>query len=112
MPDLPMRPLDDDDLPEVEVVASEQPKPPRDPETWAPIKAGLEESFEEFVFHIWLEPLELVVRRRGELVVAAPRHVRSSVQARYGPKIARIAEAVLREKVQITVVSQEWFPAE
>lgn len=112
MPDLPMSEIaDDSDIPDVEVVVAEQPKPPRDPGTWTPISAALEEQLPSFTFHIWIEPLELVVRRGPELVVAAPPYIRTSVKERYSKLIARVATDLFGSAMYVTVVSQEWFPA-
>lgn len=115
MPDLPMRDVNDDsDIPDVEVLRSEQPKPPRDPETWEPVQRALKEFFEdeEFRYQMWVEPIELVVKRRRELVIAVPRHLMTTVKERYARSVERIASAVLKEPVTVTVVGPEWFPAE
>lgn len=84
--------------------------PPRDPETWAPIAAALRAAVPDFKFHIWLEPLELVMRDGGRLVVAAPEYIRTSVQERYAPLVRRLASEALAEPVYVEIVGTDWRP--
>jgi chromosomal replication initiator protein len=64
----------------------------------------------DFIFHVWLEPLQPAGRVGDKLFITAPGHVRGWVRERYGDLLRRTAARVSGGQVQVDLVDENWQP--
>jgi chromosomal replication initiator protein len=89
----------------------EDPLPPQGElaSVWDALQRALRSEVTEVTFHIWLQPLEPAALLGGTLYVKAPDHIRTWVQERFLPLIAKAAKTLGTTTVRgIEVVSEEW----
>ena len=64
----------------------------------------------DFIFHVWLEPLEPAARVGDKLFITAPGHVRGWVRERYGELIRRAAREANGGRLEVELVDETWEP--
>jgi chromosomal replication initiator protein len=78
--------------------------------TWDQIRETIRADVTDFIFHVWLEPLEPAGRLGDTLFVKAPGHVRGWVSERYGDQLRAAAERALGARVRVELVAEDWLP--
>ncbi len=87
------------------------PQPPTDESAWELLREELRLRYDDFTFHMWLEPLTWAGRHGSTLVVRAPAHVRTWVCERHLPELNALAARMLGKEVTLDVVDEHWAPA-
>src|SRR5206468_1889430 len=64
----------------------------------------------DFIFHVWLEPLEPAARNGDKLFITAPGHVRGWVRERYGDLLRSAAARANGGRLEIELVDENWEP--
>jgi chromosomal replication initiator protein len=78
--------------------------------TWDQMRQALRAEVTDFIFHVWLEPLEPAARVGDKLFIAAPGHVRGWVRERYGDLLRSSAECVTGGRLEVVLVDESWEP--
>lgn len=77
------------------------------PELWGRVFAEFKDALSEVRVFSYLAPLEGVALRDGTLTLAAPQHVRTWSEERYGPRIAEAATRLAGEQVAVQFVLKD-----
>jgi chromosomal replication initiator protein len=64
----------------------------------------------DFIFHVWLEPLNPAARIGDKLFISAPGHVRGWVRERYGELLRRAARQAGGGRLDVELVDERWEP--
>jgi chromosomal replication initiator protein len=64
----------------------------------------------DFIFHVWLEPLQPAACVGGTLFVKAPEHVRGWVRERYGELLRVAAGRAFGSGTGVDLVAEDWEP--
>jgi chromosomal replication initiator protein len=64
----------------------------------------------DFIFHVWLEPLEPAAHVGNKLFITAPSHVRGWVRERYGDLLRGAAARATGMHMDIDLVAEDWEP--
>src|SRR3954470_16522722 len=78
--------------------------------TWDHMREEMRSEVTDFIFHVWLEPLEPGARVGDQLFIPAPGHVRGCVRERYGELLRTAAARVGGRNVEIVLVDEQWQP--
>jgi chromosomal replication initiator protein len=78
--------------------------------TWEAIRRELRGEVTDFIYHVWLDPLEPAGREGPTLYVKAPGHIRGWVRERYGALLSSCAGRAAGEQMRVEVVSESWSP--
>ncbi len=81
-----------------------------DDSAWGLVREELRARFDDFTFHMWIEPLAWAGQHGTALVVKAPPHVHTWVTERHLPELTAAAGRVLGPEVSIEVVDELWNP--
>src|SRR3954449_9585469 len=72
--------------------------------TWDRMREQMRSEVTDFIFHVWLEPLEPAARTGVRLPLTAPSHVRGWVRERYGDLLRQAAASVNGGRLQVVLV--------
>jgi chromosomal replication initiator protein len=75
---------------------------------WDAVQRELRAEVTEVTFHIWLQPLEPAALLGGTLFVRAPDHIRTWVDERFRPLIAKAAKRAGSALRGVEVVDADW----
>ena len=75
---------------------------------WDAVQRELRAEVTEVTFHIWLQPLEPAALLGGTLFVRAPDHIRTWVEERFRPLIAKAAKRAGSALRGVEVVDADW----
>src|SRR3954451_22178350 len=78
--------------------------------TWDHMREEMRSEVTDFIFHVWLEPLEPAARLGDKLFITAPGHVRGWVRERYGDLLRVAAARAGGGKLEIVLVDEQWQP--
>ena len=78
--------------------------------TWERMREEMRSEVTDFIFHVWLEPLEPAARVGDKLFITAPGHVRGWVRERYGELIRRAAREANGGRLEVELVDETWEP--
>jgi len=78
--------------------------------TWDRTREEMRGEVTDFIFHVWLEPLEPAGRVGDKLFVSAPGHVRGWVRERYGDLLRTAASRAHGCRIDVDLVDEEWEP--
>src|SRR5205085_5511448 len=84
---------------------------PRDLETtWHNMRDAMRGEVTDFIFHVWIEPLQPAGLVGDTVYVAAPSHVRGWVRGRYGDLLQSAARTVIGRAARVDPVSDDLAP--
>src|SRR5207244_10877434 len=78
--------------------------------TWERMREQMRAEVTDFIFHVWLEPLEPAARNGDKLFITAPGHVRGWVRERYGDLLRSAAARANGGRLEIELVDENWEP--
>src|SRR3954468_12231462 len=78
--------------------------------TWDRMREEMRSEVTDFIFHVWLEPLNPAARLGDKLFINAPSHVRGWVRERYGDLLRSAAGRVTGGQLEIVLVDEDWEP--
>src|SRR3954451_13844436 len=78
--------------------------------TWDHMREEMRSEVTDFIFHVWLEPLEPAARVGDKLFIKAPGHVRGWVRERYGELLRRAAARAEGRRIEVELVGEDWRP--
>src|SRR3954452_19344014 len=78
--------------------------------TWDHMREEMRSEVTDFIFHVWLEPLEPAARVGDKLFIKAPGHVRGWVRERYGELLRTAAARAGGRNFEIVLVDERWEP--
>ena len=78
--------------------------------TWECMREEMRSEVTDFIFHVWLEPLNPAARVGDKLFITAPGHVRGWVRERYGELIRRAARQANGGRLEVELVDENWEP--
>src|SRR3954452_12730307 len=78
--------------------------------TWDRMREQMRSEVTDFIFHVWLEPLEPAARTGDKLFLTAPSHVRGWVRERYGDLLRQAAGSVNGGRLEVVLVEEDWQP--
>src|SRR4051794_14590665 len=78
--------------------------------TWDHMREAMRSEVTDFIFHVWLEPLEPAARLGDKLFITAPGHVRGWVRERYGDLLRAATARAGGGNLEIVLVDEQWEP--
>src|SRR5436190_23522679 len=78
--------------------------------TWDRMREEMRAEVTDFIFHVWLEPLNPAARVGDRLFITAPGHVRGWVRERYGELLRRAAAHANGSRLDVDLVDESWEP--